>query len=154
LPKLTTVALLLLLALLLAACGSKKQAVATTTTPATTATGRGPVTCSGAALSGSSGLAAMFPVLPEVTFVKTTKSGPTTVVDGYGKDGIDGIYAEWNDQLKTAQYTILFHEIELKRGDAEISYKSHDGKTEGQIALRTCSSPANTTSVHITARPA
>ena len=41
----------------------------------------------------------------------------------------------------------------MQRGDAEISYKTPDGKTSGQIALRAACSNGNT-SVHITARPA
>ena len=79
--------------------------------------------------------------------------GPTHVVDGYAKDGIDGVYNELKDRLQEEQYTILFKEIELARGDAEISYKTPDGKTSGQIALRAACSNGNT-SVHIAARPA
>ncbi len=48
---------------------------------------------------------------------------------------------------------MLFSEIETDRGDAEISYKSPDGKTSGQVALR-ASCDNGHTSVHVTARPA
>jgi hypothetical protein len=134
---------------LLVACGGTKKAETTTSAQS----GSGTITCDGSALSGDAGLPAKFPVLPEMTLVTAQDKGPTHVVDGYAKDGIDGVYNEMKDRLQEEQYAILFSEIEKQRGDAEISYKSPDGKTSGQLALRAACDNGNT-SVHITARPA
>jgi hypothetical protein len=112
--------------------------------------GRGTITCSGDALSGSTGLPAGFPHLDGVTFVKAEDKGPTHVVDGYSDESLEGLYHEYKDRLQEEEFTILFDELEDK--DSEISYKSKDGATEGQIALRdTCEN--GSVSVHVTARP-
>jgi hypothetical protein len=142
---------LIAMALSLAACGGKKTESATTAAAADA--GRGTITCEGSALSGDPGLPAKFPVLPEMTLVAQQEKGPTHVVDGYATDGIEGVYRELKDRLQEEQYTVLFSEIEKERGDSEISYKTPDGKTSGQIALRAACDNGNT-SVHITARPA
>jgi hypothetical protein len=134
---------------LLVACGGKKEAEQTTSADA----GRGTITCEGSAMSGDAGLPPKFPILPEMTVVTAQDKGPTHVVDGYAEDGIEGVYNEMKDRLQEEQYTILFSEIEKERGDSEISYKSPDGKTTGQLALRSACDNGNT-SVHITARPA
>jgi uncharacterized lipoprotein len=113
--------------------------------------GRGTITCSGDALTGSAGLPAGFPELEGVTFVKKADRGPTHVVDGYSDESLKGLYHEYKDRLQEEQYTILFDELEEE--DSEISYKSKDGATEGQIALRATCDNGNV-SIHITARPA
>jgi hypothetical protein len=140
---------LIVLVIPLAACGGKDESAAETDAGA----GRGTITCEGSAMSGDAGLPANFPILPEMTLVKAEDKGPTHVVDGYATDGIEGVYRELKDRLEEEQYTVLFSEIEADRGDSEISYKSRDGKTSGQIALRAACDNDNT-SVHITARPA
>ena len=112
--------------------------------------GRGTITCSGDALSGSTGLPAGFPQLDGVTFVTAEDKGPTHVVDGYGDESLEGLYREYKDRLQEEQFTILFDELE--DDDSEISYRSKDGGTEGQIALRKACDNDNI-SVHITARP-
>jgi hypothetical protein len=113
--------------------------------------GRGTITCSGDALTGSVGLPAGFPQLDGVTYVNQQDKGPTHVVDGYSDESLEGLYNEYKEHLKEEQYEILFDELEDK--DSEISYRSKDGATEGQIALRaTCDN--DNVSVHITARPA
>jgi hypothetical protein len=132
-----------------AACGGKSDAEK----QAEAASGEGTVTCEGSALSGDAGLPAKFPVLPEMTLVKAEDKGPTHVVDGYATDELEGVYRELKDRLQEEQYTILFDEIEKDNGDSEISYKTPDGKTEGQIALR-ASCDNDHVSVHITSRPA
>jgi hypothetical protein len=134
---------------LLVACGGEKKAEETTSADA----GRGTITCEGSAMSGDAGLPANFPILPEMTLVSAEGKGPTHVVDGYATDGIEGVYREMTDRFQEEQYTILFSEIEKENGDAEISYKSADGMTTGQLALRAACDNDNT-SVHITARPA
>jgi len=112
--------------------------------------GRGTVTCSGDALAGSAGLPAGFPELEGVTFVTAEDKGPTHVVDGYSDGSLEDLYNEYKDGLQEEEYEILFDELE--EDDSEISYKSKDGATEGQIALRaTCDN--DNVSVHITARP-
>jgi hypothetical protein len=112
--------------------------------------GRGTITCEGKALSGSSGLPANFPHLDGVTYVNAQDKGPTHVVDAYSDESLKGLYNEYKERLKEEQFTILFDELEDK--DSEISYKTKDGATEGQIALRDTCDNGNV-SVHITARP-
>jgi hypothetical protein len=140
---------LVALAALLAGCGGKSDAEK----QAESQSGRGTVTCDGKALSGEPGLPAGFPILDGVTFVSAKESGPTRVLDGFSTESLAGLYNEWGDRLKEAQYVILFDEIEKDNGDAEISYRSKDGKTSGQIALRAACDDDHV-SVHITARPA
>ena len=149
--KVTLLAVLALLTLPVAACGGKSDAEKKAESAAKS--GEGTVTCEGTAMTGSAGLPANFPVLPEMTLVKAQDKGPTHVVDGYATDGLEGVYNELKDRLQEEQYTILFSEIEKDNGDSEISYKTPDGKTEGQIALRAACDNGNT-SIHITARAA
>jgi hypothetical protein len=115
--------------------------------------GKGTVTCTGDALSGATGLPAGFPALDGVTFVTTKKSGPTTVVDGWSDESLEGLHNEYKERFAEAQYTVLFDELEKDHGDSEVSYRSKDKKTEGQVALRAACDNGNV-SVHITARPA
>jgi len=112
--------------------------------------GRGTITCTGDALEGSPGLPPGFPELEGVTWVNQEDKGPTHVVDGYSDESLEGLYNEYKDSLQEAEYTILFDELE--EDDSEISYKSKDGATEGQIALRATCENGNV-SVHVTARP-
>jgi hypothetical protein len=112
-------------------------------------TGRGTVTCEGSATSAATGLPADFPQIEGITFVKTSKSGPSRVVDGYADKGLEDLYDELESSFEKAGYTILFDERE--EDDAEVSYRTKDEKTEGQVALRSCDE--DKTSVHITNRP-
>jgi len=151
LRTITLVVALLLMTLPAAACGGKSDAEKAA--EAAEKSGEGTLTCEGTAMTGDAGLPANFPVLPEMTLVKAEDSGPTHVVDGYATDELEGVYRELKDRLQEEQYTILFDEIEEDHGDSEISYKTPDGKTEGQIALRASCDNGNV-SVHITGRPA
>ena len=137
----------MLLLVVLAGCGksdSKKESEAS---------GRGTVTCEGSAISGETGLPSDFPSIEGITFVKSEKTGPTQIVDGYVNQGLEDVYDEFNREFKSAAYEILFHEIE--EDDAEVSYRRTEDEggdaIEGQVALRTCDE--DKTSVHITARP-
>ena len=112
--------------------------------------GRGTVTCEGSATSAATGLPADFPQIEGITFVKTSKSGPSRVVDGYAEKGLEDLYDELESSFEDAGYTILFDEIE--EDDAEVSYRTKDEATEGQVALRSCDEE-DRTSVHITNRP-
>lgn len=145
------VASLVLLTLPAAACGGKSEAEKKA--EAAQKSGEGTVTCTGRPLSGEAGLPAKFPVLPEMTLVKAEDKGPTHVVDGYAADDLEGVYRELKNRLQEEQYAIVSDEIEKDNGDSEISYKTPDGKTEGQIALRAACDNDNT-SIHITARAA
>jgi hypothetical protein len=148
-PKIGRLLVLGCLLVVAAGCGGKsdeeKQAEAQS--------GEGTITCTGDALSGSSGLPAGFPVLDGVTFVTAEDKGPTRVVDGYSDESLEGLYTEYKDRFAEAQYKVLFDEIERDRGDSEVSYRSKDGKTEGIVALRASCDNGNV-SIHITARPA
>jgi hypothetical protein len=117
------------------------------------ASGEGTVTCMGDATSKSPGLPAGFPELDGLTYTNVADKGPTHVVDGWSDESIAGLYTEFKDRLKEAQYKVLFAELEQKRGDSEVSYRSKNGKTEGIIALRASCDNGNV-SFHITARPA
>jgi hypothetical protein len=130
----------------LAGCGGDEESEAEKEAES----GRGTITCSGNALEGSAGLPVGFPQLQGVTFVKAEDKGPTHVVDGYSDESLEGLYNEYKDRLQLEEYEILFDELE--EDDSEISYKSKDGATEGQIALRAACDNGNV-SVHVTARP-
>ena len=136
----------IMLVLTLAACGGKSEAEKEREEES----GRGTVTCEGSAMSGETGLPAEFPTIEGITYVESEQTGPTQIVDGYAEEGLEGLYDEFNSAFEEAGYTILFHERE--EDDAEVSYRTKDGSTEGQVALRSCDE--DKTSVHITARPA
>jgi hypothetical protein len=110
--------------------------------------GRGTVTCEGSATSAATGLPADFPQIDGITYVKTSKTGPSRVVDGYADKGLEDLYDEYKSWFEDAGYTILFDERE--EDDAEVSYRTKDETTEGQVALRSCDEER--TSVHITNR--
>jgi hypothetical protein len=131
----------------LAGCGGKSEAEKEREREAKS--GRGTVTCSGNEMSGESGLPADFPKLSGVTFVKASEAGPSRVVDGYAKAPLEELYRDYKSDFDSAGYTILFDELE--EDDAEISYKTKDESSEGQVALRSCDE--DKTSVHITNRP-
>ena len=135
-----------MLVLSLAACGGKSEAEK----EREAASGRGTVTCSGSAMSGETGLPTDFPTIEGITYVESKKDGPTQIVDGYAEKGLEDLYDEFNSEFESAGYTVLFHERE--EDDAEVSYRTGDESTEGQVALRSCDEEK--TSVHITARPA
>jgi hypothetical protein len=144
-----TIALVVVLVASVAGCGkseAEKEAESGKS-------GEGTVTCTGDALSGSTGLPAGFPQLEGVTYVAAKDSGPTHVVDGYSDESIEGLYNEYKDRFSEAQYKVLFSELEEDRGDSEVSYESKDGTTTGIVALRASCDNGNV-SVHITARPA
>ena len=136
----------LVLVSVLAGCGGKSEAEKEREAGES---GRGTVTCEGSATSAATGLPADFPQIEGVTFVKTSKSGPSRIVDGYVETGLDDLYDDLHSKVEDAGYTILFDEQE--EDDAEISYRTKDEVSEGQIALRSCDE--DKTSVHITNRP-
>ena len=96
------------------------------------------------------GLPADFPNVDGVVYVKTSEAGPSHVVDGFAERGLEDLYDDYKSEFESAGYSILFDEIE--EDDAEVSYKTKDETSEGQVALRSCDE--DKTSVHITNRPA
>jgi hypothetical protein len=114
--------------------------------------GGGTEACNGSAISSDQiKLPADFPMPPEVTVTDATSAGPSRIVDGYFDADLQEAYDDFHRQLDTAGYAVLFDEIEDK--DAEISYKSADESSTGQIALKSECSESDKTVVHITNRP-
>lgn len=145
--------LFLLVALVLPAAGCGKSEAEKESEAAKSSEGRGTITCTGDAVTGASGLPAGFPVLDGVTYTSAVDKGPTRVVDGYSDESLEGMYNEFKDRLKEAEFKVLFAEVEADNSDAEVSYETKDGQTEGQVALRDACDNGNI-SVHVTARPA
>jgi hypothetical protein len=112
--------------------------------------GRGPVTCEGDAMSGAPQLPAGFPGVGSITFVSSSKDGPTTVADGYSRSDLKAMHDGYVSGFESAGYSVLFEELEDH--DSEVSYKTKDQSKSGQVALRECDN--GNTSVHITIRPA
>jgi hypothetical protein len=105
--------------------------------------GKGTITCEGSATTAKTGLPDGFPQPDAVTYVKASATGPTTIVDGYSTEDLEGMYVEYKDRLQEAGYTI------------EFSYKTGGANsTEGIVALRGGDSCDNgNVSIHITNRP-
>lgn len=115
--------------------------------------GGGTESCDGAALSSDQlKLPSDFPIPDEAILTNAESAGPSQIVEGYYEADLESAYNEWKDALEQANYSILFDEIEDK--DSEISYKSADEASTGQIALRSECEEAGRTFVHITNRPA
>jgi hypothetical protein len=138
---------LLVLAAVVAGCGGKSEAEKEREREAKS--GRGTVTCTGKPMSGSTGLPAGFPKVEGITYVKASEAGPSKVVDGYAERGLKEMHDAYKSAFEDAGYTVLFDELE--EDDSEVSYKTKDGSSEGQVALRSCDE--DKTSVHITNRP-
>jgi hypothetical protein len=115
--------------------------------------GRGTITCEGAATSDPTGLPSDFPQPDAVTYVNAEKTGPTNVVDGYSTESLEGMYNEYKELFKEAGYKISFSELEKDRGDSEVAYEATNN-TSGIVALRGGDACDNgNVSVHITNRP-
>jgi hypothetical protein len=113
----------------------------------------GTTKCEGSALSASEiKLPSDFPIPGEAVLTTSSAAGPSQIVEGYYEADLESAYNEWKDALQGAKYSVLFAESEDK--DSEISYKSADGATTGQIALRAECEESGRTFVHITNRPA
>jgi hypothetical protein len=109
--------------------------------------------CEGTALSsGGIQLPADFPIPSEAVLTSSSEAGPSQVVDGYYEGSLESAYEEWKAALEGADYAILFDEIETD--DSEISYRSPDEASTGQIALRAECEEEGRIFVHITNRPA
>jgi hypothetical protein len=109
-------------------------------------------TCSGSPVANT-GLPSDFPVPEAVTFTKASTLGPSRVADGFATETVEKMYNEWKDIMGQVHYTILLSEAEIPN-DAEISYKTADGKNTGQVALRNDCGGGDKIAVHVTNRPA
>lgn len=115
--------------------------------------GAGTLACDGTALSSSEiKLPADFPIPGEAVLTSSETAGPSAVIEGFYEADLESAYNEWKEALESADYAILFDEIEDR--DSEISYKSADESSTGQIALRSDCKDSDKTFVHITNRPA
>ena len=108
--------------------------------------------CTGKRLTAAPKLPASFPQIEEnkLTYTRQSTQGPTEVIEGYFNGDVEEAHDEFLKELKGAQFTILFDELEDH--DSEISWKG-EGRT-GQVALREECGSSDTTSVHITNRAA
>lgn len=108
--------------------------------------------CTGKPLTAAPNLPASFPQIEQdkLTYTQQAKQGPTDVVEGYFNGDVKEAHDEFEKELKGAQFTILFDELEDH--DSEISWKG-EGRT-GQVALREECGDSDKTYVHITNRPA
>ena len=146
--KRSIVALLLLaFALGVAGCGGGKSE-SEKAAEAAAKVGGDVVTCEGTKLTAASGLPEGFPEPSNVTYVKTQKDGPTTVVSGYSTGDLDAVYSAYKDAFEPAGYDVPFHEKEDK--DAEVSYEKSGGTT-GLVALKAECDNGHT-SIRITSR--
>ena len=142
--RMRLLALALLSLLALSACGGESEAEKEREKGKSAFT----ATCEGSALSGDVGLPSGFPKPDGVTYLKTSKAGPSNVVDGTYDGDLGDAYDAYETAVKDAGYNILFQEKE--EDDAEISYEG--GDHTGQIALRdACEN--DKLAVHITNRP-
>ncbi|HEY7282395.1 MAG TPA: hypothetical protein VID47_12465 [Actinomycetota bacterium] len=114
--------------------------------------GGGTVVCDGTPLSPDAiRLPADFPIPDAAVLITASKAGPSQVVDGYYRGDLQEAYHGWKDAFETAGYTVIFDEIEVT--DSEVAYQSGDGRSIGQVSLRTDCIEDGRTSVHITNRP-
>ena len=108
--------------------------------------------CDGTPMSSSEiKLPADFPIPPEAVLTSADTVGPSSVTEGFFEGDIREAYDEWRRAIENADYDILFDEIEER--DSEISYKSANASSTGQIALRSECKDAGRIFVHITNRP-
>jgi len=108
--------------------------------------------CTGKRLTAAPKLPASFPQIEEdkLTYTRQSTQGPTEVLEGYFNGDVEDAHDEFLKELKGAQFTILFDELEDH--DSEISWKG-EGRT-GQVALREECGSSDKTYVHITNRAA
>jgi hypothetical protein len=108
--------------------------------------------CTGKPLTAAPKLPASFPMIEadKLTYTRQSTHGPTNVVEGYFNGDVEEAHEEFLNELKGAQFTILFNELEDH--DSEISWQG-EGRT-GQVALREECGSGDKTYVHITNRAA
>jgi hypothetical protein len=109
--------------------------------------------CDGTPLSAQSiKLPSDFPIPGAVVLTKSSKAGPSQVVEGYFRGDLPAAYRQWRLAFEHGGFAILFDELE--REDSEISYSAPNLGSIGQVALRSDCEEDDRTFVHITNRPA
>jgi hypothetical protein len=106
--------------------------------------------CTGSPLSGAPNLPAGFPKLAQATFTQQRTQGPTEVIEGYYKGGIQDAHDAYKSAFEQAGYTVLFDEVE--ENDSEVSWKGK-GRS-GQVALRNECGEGDRIYLKVTNRPA
>jgi|SRR5262245_6748106 len=141
--------LLVMLGLALAACGGDNDGESEAEREAERGSAFAPI-CEMTAMSGETGLPANFPVPDSVTWVKSEKAGPSTVVEGWAEEELGDLYDDWHQLFEDSDYDITFDEQEDH--DAEISFegggqsgqvKLADECAEGKVYARVTSRPAD-----------
>jgi hypothetical protein len=132
----------------LAACGGGGESDAEKAAEKARSEAFAPI-CEMTAMTGETGLPADFPVPGEVTWVKSEKAGPSTIVEGWADDGMDDLYDEWHSQFESSDYKITFDEKE--EHDAEISFEG--GGQSGQVKLAAECGESGKTYARVTTRP-
>ena len=105
--------------------------------------------CELTALSGDTGLPADFPTIGDITYVKSEKAGPSTIVEGYGDGSLEDLYNELHDAFESSDYKITFDERE--EHDAEISFEG--GAISGQVKFADECGREGRVYVRVTSRP-
>jgi hypothetical protein len=105
--------------------------------------------CEMTAMSGETGLPAGFPVPGEVTWVKSEKAGPSTIVEGWAEEDMDDLYDDWHSQFESSDFAITFDEKE--EHDAEISFEG--GGQSGQVKLADECGDSGKVYARVTSRP-
>ena len=132
-----------LAALTLAACGGSGGESEEAASPEAKAA------CEGSAMSDEPKLPQGFPKLEKTTYVSSTPTGPTEIVDGHYEGSLKDAHDEYTKELPPAGFDVLFDELE--EHDSEVSWKGA-GRT-GQVALREECGSDDRIYVHITNRP-
>jgi hypothetical protein len=132
-----------------AACGGE-EAGAPPSPPPTVTVQRATIECAGGPVDGK--LPAGFPTPSGVTYTKSMRAGPSTIVDGYFTGTLRQAYLAYRRAVSGARgYDVIFDEIEA--ADSEVAYIGGPPERSGVVALRdNCEQPGRI-SVHITNRP-
>jgi hypothetical protein len=105
--------------------------------------------CEMTAMSGKTGLPADFPTIGDITYVKSEKAGPSTIVEGYADGDLEDVYNELHDAFESSDYDITFDERE--EHDAEISFEG--GGQSGQVKFADECGQDGRLYVRVTSRP-
>jgi hypothetical protein len=99
-------------------------------------------------LAGKPSLPPGFPSPPEVTYTENLQAGPSQIVRGYWRGGIDDAFDGYKAAFEGSDFEITREEQE--EVDAEVNFAG--GEVSGQVRLlQTC---RDRTDVSITVRPA
>ena len=101
-----------------------------------------------AALSSTPKLPARFPSPSLVVYTKTSKAGPSTIINAYFKDDLPGAYDAYKSAFRQAGFTLTKAEHDPR--DAELDWSG--GRTTGEVKMDwPC---LGQTGIDITIRPA